>query len=77
LIGAAAGGSGTARAQVTLRPTLAAMGMLQLVGADCAVPAAYTAFDANGNLVAETAQKALAKTLDAFAAWIDRLAPKA
>jgi hypothetical protein len=52
------------------------MGMLQLVGADCAVPAAYTAFDANGNLVAETAQKALAKTLDAFAAWIDRLALK-
>ncbi|MCA3263830.1 MAG: NAD(P)H-dependent oxidoreductase [Telmatospirillum sp.] len=77
LIGAAAGGGGSARAQLTLRPTLAAMGMLQLVGADCAVPAAYAAFDANGNLVAEASQKALAKTLDAFAAWIERLAPKA
>lgn len=76
LIGAAAGGGGSMRAQATLRPVLAAMGMLQLVGADLIVPAAYNAFDAEGNLVNETSQKALAKTLDAFAAWIERLAAK-
>jgi hypothetical protein len=52
------------------------MGMLQLVGADLIVPAAYNAFDAEGNLVNEVSQKALVKTLDAFAAWIERLAAK-
>jgi chromate reductase, NAD(P)H dehydrogenase (quinone) len=76
LIGAAAGGGGSMRAQATLRPVLAAMGMLQLVGADLIVPAAYNAFDSEGNLVNETSQKAVAKTLDAFAAWIERLAAK-
>ena len=76
LIGAAAGGGGSMRAQASLRPVLAAMGMLQLVGADLIVPAAYNAFDAEGNLVNEVSQKALVKTLDAFAAWIERLAAK-
>jgi chromate reductase len=73
LIGAAAGASGSMRAQMSLRPVLAAMGLLQLTGADTIVPAAHQAFDADGNLTNEAARAALAKTLDALAAWIARL----
>ncbi|MBL8808321.1 MAG: NAD(P)H-dependent oxidoreductase [Rhodospirillales bacterium] len=77
VVGATPGISGTSRAQVVMRPVLAGMGMLQLVGADTALPGAGSAFDAEGNLVDEKARAALARTLDAFAAWIARLAPKA
>ncbi|MBI1245431.1 MAG: hypothetical protein GC202_10535 [Alphaproteobacteria bacterium] len=75
VIGATPGVGGTVRAQVVMRPVLSGMGMLQLVGADTAVPGAGAAFDADGNLVDEKARAALARTLDAFAAWIARLAP--
>ncbi len=77
VVGASPGLSGAMRALVVMRPVLAGMGMLQLVGADTSVPGAGAAFDAEGNLVDEKARAALARTLDAFAAWIARLTPTA
>jgi chromate reductase len=73
VIGTSPGMGGTLRVQVVMRPVLAGMGMLQMVGADTAVPGASAAFDADGNLVDEKARAALARTLDAFAQWIGHL----
>jgi chromate reductase len=70
VMGTSPGMGGTLRVQVVMRPVLAGMGMVQLAGPDTAVPGAGNAFDAEGNLVDEKAKAALAKTLDAFAAWI-------
>ncbi|MBI3505248.1 MAG: NAD(P)H-dependent oxidoreductase [Proteobacteria bacterium] len=77
VIGTSPGMGGTLRVQIVMRPVLAGMGMLQLAGPDTAVPGAGQAFDAEGNLVDERARAALAKTLDAFAAWIAQLKAKA
>lgn len=73
VMGTSPGMGGTLRVQVVMRPVLAGMGMVQMVGADVAVPSAGTAFDAEGNLVDERARAAVAKALDALAAWISRL----
>ncbi len=77
VMGTSPGMGGTLRVQVVMRPVLSGMGMLQMAGPDVAVPSAGSAFDAEGNLVDERARAALAKALDAFAAWIGRLQPKA
>jgi NAD(P)H-dependent FMN reductase len=74
-MGTSPGMGGTLRVQVAMRPVLSGMGMLQAVGADTAVPGAGQAFDADGNLVDEKARAAVARTLEALAAWIARLRP--
>ncbi len=73
VMGTSPGMGGTLRVQVVMRPVLAGMGMMQLAGPDTAVPGAGNAFDSEGNLVDEKARAALARTLDAFAAWIAKL----
>jgi chromate reductase len=75
VMGTSPGMGGTLRVQVAMRPVLSGMGMLQAVGADTAVPGAGQAFDADGNLVDEKARAAVARTLEALAAWIARLRP--
>lgn len=73
VMGTSPGGGGTGRVQIVMAPVLQGMGMLQLVGATVAIPNASKAFDAEGNLVDERGQAAVAKCLDAFGAWISRL----
>jgi chromate reductase, NAD(P)H dehydrogenase (quinone) len=73
VIGTSTGVSGSMRAQLVLRPVLAGMGMPQLLGADCVVPNAPSAFDANLQLVDERAIATLTKTMAKLPLWIDQL----
>jgi chromate reductase, NAD(P)H dehydrogenase (quinone) len=73
VMGTSPGGGGTGRVQIVLAPVLQGMAMHQLVGATVAIPNASAAFDSEGNLTDARAQAAVAKCLEAFAAWISRL----
>ncbi len=76
MIGTATGMAGTLRAQAALRPTLHVLGMFPLSGADCTIPHSGQHFDAEGELLGDSADLALGRTLDAFHQWIVRLQPR-
>jgi chromate reductase, NAD(P)H dehydrogenase (quinone) len=72
LIGAG-GGFGTVRAQLALRPVLAADGAYLLPKPELYVPNIPPRFDADGTLADETVREALGALVRALAAWTRRL----
>jgi chromate reductase len=70
LAGVSPGGSGSARSQLELRPTLAAMGALVLASPNVLVGGSGAKFDASPALTDETTRDHLAGFLAAFADWI-------
>ena len=73
VIGAAGGMGGTQRAQMILRPTLAALQCHAMAKPEIYVPAASTKFAADGTLTDEATKKMVADYVVALAAWIRRM----
>jgi chromate reductase, NAD(P)H dehydrogenase (quinone) len=71
VIGAAAGLSGSARAQQQLRMNLAGMQAIVMPKPDVMVNNNEQKFDAEGNLTDETARKHLGAWLKAFLHWVE------
>jgi chromate reductase, NAD(P)H dehydrogenase (quinone) len=73
IMGATPGTGGTARAQLQLRQSLAAIGVLVMAQPEIFVSSAHEKFDNEGRLTDETTIKHVSRFLVSFAAWIDRL----
>lgn len=75
IIGASTGNFGTLRAQLHLRQILTHVGALTLAKPEVLVARAREAFNADGDLVDETARGFLRDLLAALAEWTRRVAP--
>jgi chromate reductase len=74
VMGAAAGRSGTMRAQMHLRNIFVTLNILDLNKPEVYVTFASDKFDADGRLVDEDTRRHVKSFLEAFEAWIDRVA---
>jgi len=75
IIGASTGNFGTLRAQLHLRQILTHVGALTLAKPEVLVARAREAFNADGDLVDETARSFLRDLMAALAEWTQRVAP--
>lgn len=76
VMGAATGGFGTVRAQISVRQTGPETGMLFMTDPEVRVSRAAKRFNDAGELVDEDLKKELVEFLEAFARWIRQLQPK-
>jgi len=75
-MGASAGTSGTARAQLALRQVLTATGCYVLPAPQVLVAGAGDRFDSNGRLTDEPARRMIRSLLEELPEWIDRFRPR-
>ena len=76
IMGASAGATGTARAQIALRQVLTAVECYVLPAPQVLVAGARDRFDSNGRLTDEHARENIRSLLEALPAWIDRFRPR-
>lgn len=75
IMGASPGMLGTARAQYHLRQSFVFLRSHVLASPEVMIPAAHQKFDEAGKLTDAATREFITKLLEAFAAWIRRLAP--
>jgi chromate reductase len=75
LVGASTGRFGTARAQASLRPVLAAVNCQVMVTPELFVPSCRDRFDLDGNLTDESIRERLSALVSALIEWTRRLTP--
>jgi chromate reductase, NAD(P)H dehydrogenase (quinone) len=76
IMGASAGTSGTARAQLSLRQVLTATECYVLPAPQVLVASARDRFDANSRLTDEPARRMIRSLLEALPEWIERFRPR-
>ena len=76
IMGASAGTTGTARAQLALRQVLTATGCYVLPAPQVLVAAAGDRFDSNGRLTDEPARRMIRSLLEELPEWIERFRPR-
>lgn len=72
LMGASPGGFGTLSSQSAWLPTLKMLGVLLYTGGSLMLSRAHTAFDPQGRLTYENAQKTLVAFLDGFSSFVQK-----
>jgi chromate reductase, NAD(P)H dehydrogenase (quinone) len=76
IMGASAGTSGTARAQLSLRQVLTATECYVLPAPQVLVASARDRFDSNSRLTDEAARRLIRSLLEALPEWIERFRPR-
>ena len=76
IMGASAGATGTARAQLALRQVLTTTECYVLPAPQVLVAGARDRFDSNGRLTDEHARENIRSLLEALPAWIERFRPR-